>query len=131
MEVTGVAVALPATTYGEARVTRAEARVPEDVTSLRARGDATSEHAALPPAQAREANVVKALEAAREAREERERLVNATAGGSFQFEMEGRTRVMKVLDSRDVLIYQVPPQGVLELIEARDQEPPSHIRTSV
>ncbi len=131
MEVTGIATALPPTTYNEVRLPRAETRAAEEAASPRARGNVATERAAEPVAEARAADVVKEIEAAREAREERERLVNATAGGSFQFEMEGRTRVMKVLDSRDVLIYQVPPQGVLELIEARDREPPAQIRTSV
>lgn len=69
--------------------------------------------------------------ATREAREAREALVQATAGGGFRFEMEGRVRVMKVLDSKDVLIYQVPPKGKLEIIESQDQAAPPRVSTRV
>lgn len=131
MEVVGVASAFPAVAYAEARPARTEARVSHDAASPRARVEADAERAVLSVTEARDAKAVNETELAREAREERERLANATAGGSFQFEMEGKTRVMKVLDSRDVLIYQVPPQGVLELIEARDREPPPQVRTRV
>lgn len=46
----------------------------------------------------------------------------ADAGGSIQFEHDEGTRVMKVLDSKDVLIYQVPPKGELTLIRAAEAE---------
>jgi hypothetical protein len=42
------------------------------------------------------------------------------AGGSIRFEMQSKTRVMQVFDSKDVLIYQVPPKGEIRLI--REQE---------
>lgn len=43
-------------------------------------------------------------------------------GGSIEFEHDEGTRVMKVLDSKDVLIYQVPPKGELTLIRASEAE---------
>lgn len=57
-----------------------------------------------------------AFRASRAAR--REQAIQAASGGSIEFEQTDGTRVMKVLDSKDVLIYQVPPKGRLELIKA-------------
>ena len=56
-----------------------------------------------------------------EAREGRDPPRAAQAGGvgletRIRFEYEQAHRVMKVHDSRGVLIYQVPPQGALQLI---------------
>ncbi len=48
--------------------------------------------------------------------------VQASTGGSIEFEHDEGTRVMKVLDSKDVLIYQVPPKGELTLIRASETE---------
>lgn len=45
-----------------------------------------------------------------------------SSGGSIEFEHDEGTRVMKVLDSKDVLIYQVPPKGELTLIRAAETE---------
>jgi len=59
------------------------------------------------------------LRASQEAR--REQAVQAASGGSIQFEQEDGTRIMKVLDSKDVLIYQVPPKGRLVLIHAEQE----------
>ncbi len=57
------------------------------------------------------------LRATREAPKERP-APTVTTGGSIEFEQDKGTRVMKVLDSKDVLIYQVPPKGQLTLIQA-------------
>ena len=59
-----------------------------------------------------------ALRASQEAR--REQTLQAASGGSIQFEHEDGTRIMKVMDSKDVLIYQVPPKGELMLIRAEE-----------
>ncbi len=48
--------------------------------------------------------------------------VEAPSGGDILFEDDQGTRVMKVLDSKDVLIYQVPPKGELTLIRAAEAE---------
>lgn len=61
----------------------------------------------------------KALRAAREALDERP-APTVTTGGSIEFEQNEGTRVMKVLDSKEVLIYQVPPKGQLTLIKAEE-----------
>ncbi len=59
-----------------------------------------------------------ALRAAREAAKvAAARLHN---GGSIEFEQQEGARVMRVLDSKDVLIYQVPPKGQLMLVRAED-----------
>lgn len=39
----------------------------------------------------------------------------------FKFEYEDTTRVMKVQDSKSVLIYQVPTKGQLALLEAAER----------
>jgi hypothetical protein len=59
-----------------------------------------------------------ALRAGQEAR--REQALQAASGGSIQFEQAEGTRIMKVLDSKDVLIYQVPPKGELMLVRAEE-----------
>jgi hypothetical protein len=46
--------------------------------------------------------------------------IEAASGGSIEFEQDEHTRIMKVLDSKDVLIYQVPPKGRLMLIKAEE-----------
>jgi len=46
--------------------------------------------------------------------------IEAASGGSIEFEQDEQTRIMKVLDSKDVLIYQVPPKGRLMLIKAEE-----------
>ncbi len=67
-----------------------------------------------------------ATQRAEQARAEASRAARAaqavpeTAGGSIEFEQEGATRVMKVLDSKEVLIYQVPPKGQLALVRAEE-----------
>lgn len=45
-------------------------------------------------------------------------------GGHIEFTDEQGRRVMRVLDSKDVLIYQVPPRGHLTLLQAAELDPP-------
>lgn len=52
------------------------------------------------------------------------------AGGRIKFDVEEGNRVLKVLDSKDVLIYQVPPKGALMLIEAQESNQQSQVQTS-
>ena len=40
--------------------------------------------------------------------------------GSIEFEVVEEAKVMKVLDSKDVLIYQMPSKGQLALIKAQE-----------
>jgi hypothetical protein len=54
----------------------------------------------------------------------------AQAGGSIKLDIEEGDRVMKVFDSNDVLIYQLPPKGALMLIKAQEQEQQSQVKTS-
>lgn len=42
------------------------------------------------------------------------------AGGSIQLDLEEGTPVMKVLDSKDILIYQVPSKGELAVVKAEE-----------
>lgn len=58
-------------------------------------------------------------DALRAAREKQSQQSNNIAG-TIQFESEEGSRVMKVLDSKDVLIYQVPSKGELALIKAEE-----------
>jgi hypothetical protein len=57
-------------------------------------------------------------EVEREARAGRANETSKTAG--FEFEYKDSTQVMKVNDSKGVLIYQVPSKGQLALLEATD-----------
>jgi hypothetical protein len=42
----------------------------------------------------------------------------AAFGGSVRLDNEDGTQVIKFMDSKDVLIYQIPPQGTLALVKA-------------
>ena len=68
---------------------------------------------------------VENLRAARPANDEDERkqvpATEASRAPGFQFEYEDSRQVMKVLNGKGVLIYQVPSKGQLALIEAADQ----------
>lgn len=49
-----------------------------------------------------------------------EQAIQRDVAGAIQIEMEEGTRIMKVLDSKDVLIYQVPTKGELALVNAEE-----------
>ncbi len=53
----------------------------------------------------------------------------ATSGG-VKMDVEDGHRVLKVFDSKDILIYQLPPKGALMLISAQEQSQQSQVRTS-
>jgi hypothetical protein len=58
------------------------------------------------------------LRAAQEA--QREQAIQSNIAGTIQFDEEEGTHIMKVLDSKDVLIYQVPSKGQLSLVKAEE-----------
>ncbi|MDD5388252.1 MAG: hypothetical protein PHD37_02830 [Gallionellaceae bacterium] len=47
-----------------------------------------------------------------------------------QFKDSEGTRVMEVYDSKNVLIYQVPPKGLLTLIHSQEHRPNPQVETS-
>lgn len=47
-----------------------------------------------------------------------------------QFKISEGTRVMEVYDSKNILIYQVPPKGLLTLIHNQEHQPDPQIETS-
>lgn len=53
-----------------------------------------------------------------------------TQSGSVTLEVEAGKRVLKVFDSKDTLIYQLPPKGALLLINSQDTERPSTFRAT-
>ncbi len=56
--------------------------------------------------------------------------VALASGGGIKLDVEDGHRVLKVFDSKDVLIYQLPPKGALMLITAQEQAQQSQVRTS-
>lgn len=48
----------------------------------------------------------------------------------IQFKDSEGTRVMEVYDSKNVLIYQVPPKGLLTLIHSQEHHPSPQVETS-
>ncbi len=58
------------------------------------------------------------LRAAQEVQREQDN--QTKTGGSIQLDLEEGTHVMKVLDSKDILIYQVPSKGELALVKAEE-----------
>jgi hypothetical protein len=45
-------------------------------------------------------------------------------------DVEDGNRVLQVYDSKDVLIYQLPPKGALMLIKAQENAQQSQVQTS-
>jgi hypothetical protein len=77
------------------------------------------------------ADVVVASKAARETRDaqkDNDAAISWTPRTQFK-DSEG-TRVMEVYDSKNVLIYQVPPKGLLMLIHSEDKQRASQVETS-
>lgn len=50
--------------------------------------------------------------------------------GRIRFELEEGTRIAKFFDTKDVLIYQVPPEGRVYLIRVQEQSGQDQIETS-
>lgn len=50
--------------------------------------------------------------------------------GRIRFEVDDGTRVTKFFDTKDVLIYQVPPEGNLYLVRLREDASPDQVETS-
>jgi hypothetical protein len=59
-----------------------------------------------------------------------QRDVALAGGGGIKLDVEDGHRVLKVFDSKDVLIYQLPPKGALMLITAQEQAQQPQVRTS-
>jgi hypothetical protein len=97
--------------------------------------DDTKLSQATKPADAPEPNSLRneveyrSAEQARETQAPRH-AASSQAGGSIKLDVEDGNRVMKVFDSKDVLIYQLPPKGALMLIKAQEQEQQSQVQTS-
>jgi uncharacterized FlaG/YvyC family protein len=54
----------------------------------------------------------------------------ASAGGKIKLDVEDGNRVLQVYDSKDILIYQLPPKGALMLIKAQENAQQSQVQTS-
>jgi hypothetical protein len=52
------------------------------------------------------------------------------AVGRIRFEVEDGTRIAKFFDMKDVLIYQVPPEGQIYLIKAKEAASKDQVETS-
>jgi hypothetical protein len=50
--------------------------------------------------------------------------------GRIRFEMEDGTRIAKFFDTKDVLIYQVPPEGRLFLVKTEEASGQDQVATS-
>jgi hypothetical protein len=49
---------------------------------------------------------------------------------SIKLDVEDGNRVLQVYDSKDILIYQLPPKGALMLIKAQENAQQSQVQTS-
>lgn len=67
---------------------------------------------------------------ANEARRAQQQDLVIATGGSIKLDVEEGNRVLKVFDSKDVLIYQLPPKGALMLIKAQENAEKSQVQTS-
>lgn len=52
------------------------------------------------------------------------------AVGRIRFEVDDGTRVAKFFDTKDVLIYQVPPEGTLYLVRLREESGQEQVETT-
>jgi hypothetical protein len=84
---------------------------------------------AEPPTSRNELDETDNRPAAGEAQRPRQ-AATTQSGGSIKLDVEDGNRVMKVFDSKDVLIYQLPPKGALMLIKTQEQEQRSQVQTS-
>lgn len=50
--------------------------------------------------------------------------------GRIRFELDDGTRVAKFFDTKDVLIYQVPPEGTLYLVRIQEASVQDQVETS-
>ncbi len=69
-------------------------------------------------------------EAAKAGEAQRVQEVAVAGAGSIKMDVEDGDRVLKVFDSKDVLIYQLPPKGALMLIRAQEHAQQSQVQTS-
>jgi len=67
---------------------------------------------------------------ASEARHTQQQEVVVATGGSIKFDIVDGKHVLNVFDSKDVLIYQLPPKGALMLIKAQENAEKSQVQTS-
>lgn len=56
--------------------------------------------------------------------------VETLASGSIKMDVEDGNRVLQVFDSKDVLIYQLPPKGALMLIKTQEHMQQPQVQTS-
>lgn len=54
----------------------------------------------------------------------------ANVGGAVKLDVEEGHRVLKVFDSKDILIYQLPPKGALQLIKSQESAQQPQVETS-
>lgn len=71
-----------------------------------------------------------ATSSADEAQASRQPAEVMSSGGSIKMDVEDGNRVLQVYDSKDVLIYQLPPKGALMLIKAQEHAQQSQVQTS-
>ncbi len=65
-----------------------------------------------------------------EAQRLQEQQTAAHTGGKIKLDVEDGNRVLQVYDSKDVLIYQLPPKGALMLIKTQEHAQQSQVQTS-
>ena len=119
----------PQGTVGE-RVPRVAARVSgdgllPDATSQNSRQQALTN--AISGADAARKNELQAREEKQSSSANQE---SSPAVGRIRFELLEGTRVAKFFDTKDVLIYQVPPKGRIYLVQAQEQPAQVQVETS-
>lgn len=60
---------------------------------------------------------------------EASRIPPTRALGPVRFEVEEGTRIAKFFDTREILIYQVPPEGQLYVVKLREAASPEGVET--
>jgi len=126
---------------GARHATREAVETRERAATVNSDRDENANPSSVFPGNADRAKAAEA-QAARNARAEQENLQAAraaaqraqqqegAAGGGVKLDVEDGHRVLKVFDSKDVLIYQLPPKGALMLIESQESAQPPQVQTS-
>lgn len=128
--------AIPAVAVGPQSVAGVRAATPtQPVAADNTLRDAPQQFANDNPLASAVNNSAAARRANREAQSEerqaasRNALETATVG-RIRFELEDGTRVAKFFDTKDVLIYQVPPEGRIFLVKTEEASGQDQVETS-
>ena len=131
MEISALATVQPLPPRGEGVRAPAPTQAPADVTSVASNPQQLQTTASPSGANAQEANQPVEQKNAQGARATQKAGTDAQpALGRIRFEVQDGTRIAKFFDTKDVLIYQVPPEGKIYLVKVQAVAHKDQVETS-